>query len=376
MRFSRETIKQWSKLVEKPKPLTDDSMYFNVSGGSMLINMLPAWIKLYPRLVSLLKANREHIKQLAWEERSAARHECLAEILDGIYTKGESPPLISVTLHDSYSEYSYDRTKYRLGLDWISSQEDLGKICTAFPTPTEALTIPVVKEQIEKDISVVAIRQNLIDLEMEIHQAIVDWQAKVRQDLFEIWDQGREDSPVDLEIMMTGHELGVSVLASGSNNPNNLPPAVVLPESTVEFLLLDGKTTHDIRKLPEDLQLLLRADVVFKSFKQSASGSYEHRRTYPRIVPCTPIGSYKYRSDWPRYLWELGGQWDPKIVTRDHEASMVAHVLLKWIGRPNATFVEMATMGVTFQCARCYQDNPNTWEALVSLTWIILAIVP
>ncbi|KAB5589538.1 hypothetical protein CTheo_7013 [Ceratobasidium theobromae] len=310
----------WDRLVRKPKPLTDG-----------------AWRKLYPKLVSLLKASREEMKN--------SRSRDLIRILKDMYPKDESRLLVSVIVHGSHSQSDYDETRRRLG--YLPSQKDFWKVYMPFPSPAEALTIPVIKEQIEEDISDEELRQNLVNLKKEVDQNLVDWRMRVHQNLFKIWNEEREEFPIDLEAM-NNHALGISGLTSCSSNQDNLLSSV-LPEFTLKFIRQDGETTQDIRELPEDLQLLLRADVFFKTFQENDPCVGRH--TYPKVVS-------QFNS---RYLLE--DQWVLKTLKCDHEASTVARALLKWIGRPNATSAEMRALGTTFQCGRCRYIN--TWENFI-----------
>lgn len=295
----------------------------------------------------LLNANREHREQLAREERSNERHQRLLGILNNL-EKG-FPPLVTVAHHDLHSHTKYAATVSHQV--WAAYQGDLARVKMPFPTPAEALALPIIKEQVEMDITFMQMDKNLIKLRNEVRQAIVDWGSKVRQDLLDIWTK---------EPLGQAHEHRSSNLVSVGKNPSITPCPVTLPGSTVEFTKPDGTTTADIRELPEDLQLLLRADVVFKSSRKSG-----RRHTYPGVVPSALPGFHDYKgSD----CHSLGDRWDPEIVSRDDSASAVARALLEWVGRPNATFAEMRVLGATFQCGRCQHLDPYTWEQLVSLT--------
>ncbi|KAB5589540.1 DNA mismatch repair protein MutS [Ceratobasidium theobromae] len=317
----RKTLNSWDQLIGRPKLLT-----------------VAAWRKLYPELVSLLKANREDMKN--------SRSRDLIKILKkDIYPKDESQLLVSVIVHGSYSQRNYAETRHRL--IYYPFKWDFWKVYMPFPSPAEALTIPVIKEQIEEDISDEERRQNLINLKKEVGQALVDWRTKIRQDFFKIWNEEREEFPIDLEAT-TSHALGISDLTSGSSNQGNLS-SPVLPKFTLKFTRQGGETTQDIRELPEDLQLLLRADVFFKSFQEDD--------------PCMCRHTYLGIASQSDSCHSCEDQWDSKTLKHDHEASAVARALLKWIGRPNATSAEMRALGATFQCGRCH--HINTWEGLI-----------
>ncbi|KAF8747434.1 A Receptor for Ubiquitination Targets, partial [Rhizoctonia solani] len=96
------------------------------------------------------------------------------------------------------------------------------------------------------------------------------------------------------------------------------------------------------------VQMLLRADVIFKR------NGYSSRSFYPEDF-----------SDTPR----------PDILSYDTEASSMATELLRALGKPGATYLEIKSMGTVFKCGRCHDHGgPLNWKTIVrgyTFSWAV-----
>ncbi|CAE6487848.1 unnamed protein product [Rhizoctonia solani] len=92
--------------------------------------------------------------------------------------------------------------------------------------------------------------------------------------------------------------------------------------------------------LPTDTKILLRADVVFKKHIYGSCNFY-------------PSGFQEFN--------------DSTGLSYDADSSVVATELLHALGRPEATYLEMRSLGRTFQCGRCIGFSElMAWEGLIN----------
>ncbi|KAG9075039.1 hypothetical protein FS749_013334 [Ceratobasidium sp. UAMH 11750] len=350
---SPANLVQWKKLVWQPKPITDR-----------------IWTNLYPKLVPLLGSNRTFNDAADKAKRRHDRISKLEELVTNI--RSALPPLVHVTLkRQGSSEPSTSAAPNHSGV--LADYPDV-KVEMPFPAMAELLTWPIIKNIIDQDTLPEDAEASFEGIREEFNLAVVEWRDKIEQDLIEIWNAGRaEDGEDEAEPgPSTSKGKGKAVVRAGtrrstrkakgdpsssqSRNAKTSPDSVdlVLPEFVVTFTKPDGTTTNNLAELSPNMQILLRADTMFRS------PSFYH--TYPAIVPSAArfgmiIGA-------PDELMH-GERWDASKVSRDDEGSAVAKVLLGRVGRLGATSAEMRALGMKFRCGRCVQTLPENWEGLV-----------
>ncbi|KAG8792331.1 hypothetical protein FRC12_006401 [Ceratobasidium sp. 428] len=239
----------------------------------------------------------------------------------------------------------------------------------------ELLAWPIIERIVEDDTSPEDAETSFIETREDFDAAVVDWRTKVEQDLVDIWGAGRtEDDGTEAKSESStgkGKEKPAARTGAGRNTrktkervpavelsaseTSHDPIKLVLPEFTVTFTKPDGTTTTNLSELSPNLQILLRADTMFKA------GPYH---SYPGVV--SPGGQ-------PRRMTRASGEdlcgkryrWNAEEVKHDDEASTLAKILLAKVGRFGATTAEMQALRARFRCGRCTQTLPETWESLV-----------
>ncbi|KAG8792356.1 hypothetical protein FRC12_006282 [Ceratobasidium sp. 428] len=239
----------------------------------------------------------------------------------------------------------------------------------------ELLAWPIIERIVENDTSPEDAETGFIETREEFDAAVVDWRTKVEQDLVDIWGAGRtEDDGTEAKSeSSTGKGKGKAAARTGAgrntrktkervpavelsaSETSRDPIELVLPEFTVTFTKPDGTTATNLSDLSPNLQILLRADTMFKA------GPHH---SYPGVV--SPGGQ-------PRRITRASGEelcgkryrWNAEEVKHDDEASTLAKVLLAKVGRSGATTAEMQALRARFRCGRCTQTLPETWESLV-----------
>ncbi|KAG8787752.1 hypothetical protein FRC12_015312 [Ceratobasidium sp. 428] len=340
MKPAPEDCWAWDQLVDQPKPLTNRT-----------------WANLYPKLLPLLESNHEYHQRIDRIKRKRGRHSLFHDMVYKM-RKGV-PPLVHVTARQPSEVDDSGSSTASVSEALTLSDRDV-KIEMLFPSSDELLRWPVIKRILRKDTSLEEARIKLKQVWDEIEQAIVEWREDVEQDLIEIWGaEGAEAEPTSSTSKATGrgteqHAQGGTGYTTMSNSSSHTAP-FDLPEFIVTFGTLDGATTTDLSSLPPGMQLLLRADTVFKG--------HEVHHHYPTLVP----HAYSlYESFYARYAeWNSGGRWKAKRFSRDNEASGVAKKLLAQIGRPDATSAETQAFGARFKCGRCTGGSSTTWDRLV-----------
>lgn len=278
-------------------------------------------MKLRPRLEALLTAYKDQKKQQAQDRRLRERHELLINRLSDL--KRFSPLLVETTIKGLRETYS--NTTYRLN-DYEWDEDGIFRVRAPFPTPSSAMGLPIIRSLVDKDISGGNMGQNFDKLSDLVIQDIAAWRTQVERDLAKIWRTGNEPPPVrSLELP------AIVGQTSQRHGPNSNTPArpkdlaksakrALLPEVRPKFTRSDGKTTRNIQELPDDLRLLLRADVVFRA--QGTNLPTRHC-SYPEIVS-GPSTTRRSRTSRGELL--LGDLWDPTAIARDEDGSRVAAI--------------------------------------------------
>ncbi|KAG8727529.1 hypothetical protein FRC11_012975, partial [Ceratobasidium sp. 423] len=351
MKASPENSTEWNRLVSQPKPITDR-----------------IWNNLYPKLVPLLKLNRAYNERADRENRRRDRIKKLQALVKGV--REALPPLVHLTRENPSNNNQTVESSTSSASASNTRNSDV-KVEQPFPSTMELIAWPMIKSIVDNDMSPEEAETKFNEIRDEFDRAVVEWRDKIEQELVAIWNANREEEvkteapagkgkgkaravarPTRAGTRKTRASTGVSTNASGSQAVE-----LVLPEFVTTFTKPDGTTTTNISDLHPNLQLLLRADTMFKSVD-----GFILYRTYPAIVPrAVPLGLVIGGPEGLNY----GDRWNGSKFRRDDETSTVAKNLLARIGRPDAIAVEMKALGVNFRCGRCNRTLTDTWEDLV-----------
>ncbi|KAG8724210.1 hypothetical protein FRC09_020794 [Ceratobasidium sp. 395] len=313
LRYSLE----WRQLVWQSRPVTDRS-----------------WPELREELLPFVK--KTYYMSAAQKKRRGARIDKLQDFTRSIWSP--LPPLVHVTLklpHDENQpvpKHTAPRSDFQDVRVWIP-----------FPSTNEFLMWPMIRNIIEEDISPEDVEARLKDIKDEVVQAITEWRDKLEQDVIGIWSSGL-------------HERNEVPGAAPHTTASTALRAVgrAFPDFVITYGKPDGTTTTNLSELSPNMQVLLRADTMFK-------GDW-HDHHFPNIVP----EAYS----WGRLIGfseevTYGERWDKRKFERDDDMSAMARNLLARVGRPDAVGAEMQALGRNFICARCHRTMSDSWEGLV-----------
>ncbi|KAF8597366.1 hypothetical protein BDV93DRAFT_372572 [Ceratobasidium sp. AG-I] len=338
--FRDETISAWNELVFQPKPLTDR-----------------IWKNLYPKLVPLLKANKTFHEEEDRKSRRLEREDLLDDMMFDL--KQALPPLVEVTVNAQPLDESVASTS-AVAENWI--EDGIVELDRPFPSTAEVLSWLLVQDLLEPDVSAEEMEPEMEARREAIERKITEWQETAHQSIVDIVQKGRDgamdwanqepesltadNKPVTRAATRRSARLNAGPPPDDANSQLD-PQTSPAPNCTVVFVTSDSTTTTDIKDLPKDMQILLRADTIFRA---------PYSSFYPCLFPTT-VSSGADTSDDKR--------WNAKDVTWDSDASAVAKVLLRRLGRPDATYAEMKALGTNFSCQRCSEGLPNNWEDIV-----------
>ncbi|KAG8694082.1 hypothetical protein FRC11_002439 [Ceratobasidium sp. 423] len=321
-------------------------------------------------MILLLKRLNDRVDK---QNRRRARINKLQGLVDNI--RQALPPLVHLTLKPSSDNNETIESSASSARSSSKPEYPDKKIDQPFPAMAELLTWSMVKNIVDDDISPEDVETRFEEIRDEFDQAVVEWGEKIEQDLIEIWHAGRDGDGEDQVKSESSTRKGKGKAVARTTRTNTQgsrrrttttnkstaelashPVEFVLPEFVATFTNSDGTTTTSLSELSPNLQLLLRADTMFKSIR------YSRDHTYPGIVPrAAPFAVIFGGPDELMY----GNRWDANIIKRDDETSAIAKELLALVGRPNASTAEMEALGGSFRCGRCNRTLPDTWSDLV-----------
>ncbi|KAG9092251.1 hypothetical protein FS749_015893 [Ceratobasidium sp. UAMH 11750] len=304
--------KVWWTLVEVPKPLTDR-----------------IWSSMLPKLIPLLEENR--LKLSAYDKQAGriARRKCVHEFL-GRMERAEAPlePIFQ-SLWDQLPAPSGLGNGYG---DPIEIRDY--KLELLIPNTYFALTWNCLVDLSERDIAVEEVKAELEVRKELIQDKLWEWRGRIEQQLVEMSESGTNGAAI---------------------------------------LTVNG-STEMTEHLPQDLRRLLRADTVFKLNNPRPQGPpYDRLRPqhesspyyYPRLV----TGLYTYFSEYimvdePKRRpierdVDLGG------FRRNAEVEKIVKLLLRDLGMPDATRLELMVKRSMFVCGRCTEKKLMTWDEIV-----------
>ncbi|CAE6343341.1 unnamed protein product [Rhizoctonia solani] len=260
------------------------------------------WTNLYPKLHDILESNRQARLTKERAERQRARKTCLKRFLFEI--ECNNPPLLKFEFQKS-----------------TGSQQNY-RFRDIFPDVEDVLEWPLIQTMNDNDLSVTAFRQQLTEHKDDISNLLTQWREKIRAHM-------------------------VTLLRTENRTYN---PILEPPESSTSDPFID---------LSDDFKLLLRADTLF--YLARTFNGIRFPFVYHETVEA---GHDTYCCD-RQGLW-VGGKKDPLDMDRFRRysnAQKVARVLLRSIGKPNASFLELETED--YICGRCHDTKPRSWGEMV-----------
>ncbi|KAF8594200.1 hypothetical protein BDV93DRAFT_502159 [Ceratobasidium sp. AG-I] len=263
------------------------------------------WADIKPKLIPMVRANRT--ARLAEEkaERKRARRLQLERIMNEI--KAADPLLIDTTILTPAPCSSPDpvRVIHR----------------RLFPLAVDLLEYPIIKSLDETDIPGSDMEARFEEHREAIEAHVLEWRIKVEGHLAEVLRQGRV-----------------------SDGLKKAAPAPKLP--------VGKSASNPFTGVSDDLKLLLRADSLFES------------KTGPLSIPV----AYNYLlSSSLSNMWGVCRETplDLTQFNRDGKAQAIARALLAGLGKTNASFLELQSIGPRFKCGSCQSKMTHTWTEII-----------
>ncbi|KAG9097879.1 hypothetical protein FRC07_010718, partial [Ceratobasidium sp. 392] len=306
--------KPWRAIVEASKPLTDR-----------------IWTNILPKLTQLREDNRErHIVQAAEARRSRRRKHIDKFLKEMQRTEHPLEPILeALGVHDPPSPESDNPLDPFGGLG--NRKFEFGN---TFPNTSYALTWDCLADLCERELTVEEVEAELQERETQIAQTIMEWRTSLEQRLAEIFEGG-------------DHR-----------------------EGNEDVVLTVGGSTELTDHLSRDLRLLLRADTVFTKPHPPESGlSGWHRHWdpsyyYPNLISSVQEdfgGLASFFNPQPN----LDQDFDVSEYGRHNEIEKLIKRLLRDLGMPDATRIELCALKSRFVCGRCAEKYPRSWDDLI-----------
>ncbi|CAE6491888.1 unnamed protein product [Rhizoctonia solani] len=293
-------LNKWRGLVEHPKVLSDR-----------------VWENLLPKLTSLLEANKAQAAEDAKVSRKAKREAELHRLLREF--KLETHPLADMVRALGYEpKLPEPAPSNGAAPEPVITPACVTRFLNTYPFPDTytALEWPFFKD-IPKQ-------------EMSLEEVKV------------LFDAHREEVEKETEAWRTRIEcrLTQKILLDES-----LPPLSDIVE-------VNG-STHSTMSLPPLTQLLLRADTIFATSKDTSFD--DQILHYPLFIPTKDK------------FWSYG--WPQTICVNQYafhtKACEVARALLQDLDKPDASGLEMNSVGKVFRCKRCTFLRPFNWDGII-----------
>lgn len=233
------------------------------------------------------------------------------------------------------------------------------KFTTPFPDFFDFTIWPVFVEMENRDVSGEVIKNELNARTTEITGIWQEWKAGLEAELAKILEGGR--ASLEDESLAQVQKFGDVAL-----------PNVTLTATIVDPPISSSKPPYQevLSKYSPHVQLLLRADSIFRTNYESGPYFY-------------PVHFELFQRDWYYY-----GPWEPdakaikqREFAKEHDQRMceieydvrgvkIARRFLKELGCPDASYIELASMGPRFLCGRCDEFIwPVDWAPLVSYSF-------
>ncbi|KAG9079173.1 hypothetical protein FRC06_007902 [Ceratobasidium sp. 370] len=310
--FSESDGKQWRAMVDVPKPLTDR-----------------IWDNILPKLIPLLEENRERHVSHAMVVRRLERRKHIDKFLKQM-KREEHPlePILNALGVHAPPALDSDDIFYAQSFEFENP----------FPNTSSALTWECLADLSEQDITLEEVQAELEARKAQIGQKVLEWRVKMERQLVERFEG---EAPGDEDVVLT----------------------------------VRGDTELTTQ-LSRDLRLLLRADTIFTQPTRSSSAHFsgwmmprdkDRPYYYPRFV--SDQQEYFYEDEFtpqPGPQPEPSGQgFDFSTCQRHTELEKIVIPLLRNLGMPDVTHIELHALKVSFACGRCGDRMPKTWYELV-----------
>ncbi|KAG8717404.1 hypothetical protein FRC09_014334 [Ceratobasidium sp. 395] len=346
--FPWQIARKWATLVEDPKPLTDR-----------------IWQNLYPKMVPYLAKNREFQTARFKADRQRRQNRRMRALLieiqkrdivlkvDRTVLRGETPAAVN------HLEPYYDsdgglpsEAENEAGhtIIFAGNREPLKVVISRpFPPMTDALALPIIQELLEDDTDTNTLEDRFEESREEVEEVLRSWGDIVEREL--------------VDMMMS------DVDTEDSDDPEGEDKQME-PESDSPPLDLQFEVPSQYASFPDALKpetrLLLRADSVFRvdNDQQAPLPLY-----YPELFAILQDRTCGYFGNIFDYVRQtrpkLGYKWDSSQVKSYPEGVKAAKVLLKELGRPNATQFELQALGPRFTCGLCADKWVRNWNEMV-----------
>ncbi|KAF8600706.1 hypothetical protein BDV93DRAFT_525280 [Ceratobasidium sp. AG-I] len=267
------------------------------------------WTNIKPKLIPLLERNRDSRLANEKAQRKYARKMKLSQLLNNI--KHTDSPLIDT---DIMNPTPSSIAVLHAPIVRVSHQR-------LFPLTVDLLEHPIMKSLDETDETALETEARFQEHREEIDSHILEWRLKIEGHMAELLRKGRKADGLE-----------------------QVAPAPVLPVKESEPNPFDN--------ISEDLKILLRADSLFE-----ADCSLSTPVNYNTLLAAPNFSVYSVPRERPL---------DLARYKRHAEAQQLARILLAGMGKPDASFLELKSVGPRFMCGRCHSDSVFEWEEIVA----------
>lgn len=266
------------------------------------------WTNLQPKLIPLLEANRALRLDDEKMRRKNDRKIKLDQLLKNM--KLAEPPCIDAQIPNLVPPLA-------------GPHASTVQVChqRLFPTTADLLVYPLMKTLDETDVTASEMEARFKEHREEIDAHISEWRLQTEGHLAELLRKGR---------------------VSDGLEEKTPPPILPVEESE----------PNPFDSVSDDLKILLRADSLF----ESSHGPYAAPVTYYALISPQSYSGYDMRRGLPLDLTRY---------KREADAQMIARALLSGLGKPDACFLEIKSVGSRFMCGRCHNSSYYSWEGMV-----------
>lgn len=226
-----------------------------------------------------------------------------------------------------------------------------------YPVPGEVLDYHVFKDLLETDRSIDATRTKFHASKDLINNAILRWRSKLEDHLVGILRDARNAQKRELS---ADREL---VEGKSFRFPLEMVLMDVLADPP-SFSTQLSEPSYDYAT-PRN-NVLFRADSVFTLGPQCGAMFYPNGFTSLvdtlRLLPLGEHGPLEARFTASNLI--------SSVALHYSEGASLSTALLKELGRPNAAYIELESLGKRFVCGRCPYREPQTWSTLVRIAFL------
>ncbi|CAE6358899.1 unnamed protein product [Rhizoctonia solani] len=266
------------------------------------------WANLQPKLISLLETNRKERQAMERDERKQDRLIRLSKFFLDIKKQGS--PALQLKAPNPITRLS----------STIPTIEFTHR--GPFPSFDHTLDWPIVKNLYETDSTVAELEVKFEENRDEIEALVAEWQSRIQVRF--------------MDVLRDGYE----------TQSETLRPAIITSNT-------------DLPNVSDDLKFLLRADSLFYQAPSPNLDSPKELLSYDTFLMKGLNGVVAHMSGQPRRAPDLDNiHWHP-------EAHEVARQLLADIGKPDATYLEMKTIGRVFACGKCHETKARNWDEMI-----------